>query len=343
MSEEVKGKAKGGLARAASLTDEQRKEIAAKGAEARWGDDIEIAKRFGAIEIGDISIPCAVLADGTRVLSERAITKAFGGKRGGSHWKRMKEMDQGAYLPVFLSAKNINPFINKDLQEGLGRRRFYRQKRGGSPAFGIEASLLPKICNVYLAMRDKGDALTSSQIPIAMQADIIMRGLAEVGITALVDEATGFIEEKKKDEYREIFKEFIRKECREWEKEFPLQFFEMIYQLYEMPKGVEGKHPQFFGKFIRKYIYAPLAGSNGEILKHLDEKNPVIYKGGGRKHRMHQFLTEELGLPAVRSHIWQVVGIGNASTNKAAFDRNIARAFPAKGRQIDLFPGEDTI
>lgn len=345
MITELTGKAKGGLARAKALSSDQLKEIATKGGTARWSNDVEIAKSFGEIQIADTSIPCAVLEDGTRMLSERAITKAFGGKRGGSHWKRLKTMAESAYLPVFLSAGNIKPFINQELEDGLARRRLYRPKKGGTAAYGIEASLLPKICNVYLSMRDSGDALTASQVPLATQADLLMRGLAEVGITALVDEATGYIHEKKKDEYREIFNEFIRKECREWEKEFPTQFFEMLYRLYELPKGLEDRHPQFFGKFITKYIYSPLAGSGGEILKHLEEKNPVVYKDGvrkGRRHKMHQFLTDELGLPAVRSHIWQVIGIGNGATSKEAFDRSVKRAFPVKGRQNELFEDSDT-
>ena len=57
-----------------------------------------------------------------------------------------------------------------------------------------------------------------------------MRGLAEVGIISLVDEATGHDKEKKKNEYRDLFREFIRAECREWEKEFPSQFFDLNCQ-----------------------------------------------------------------------------------------------------------------
>ena len=73
---------------------------------------------------------------------------AFGGKRGGSHWRRLKENPNGAYLPIFLSAKNIKPYLNKDLATALGRRRIYRSKKGGAAAYGVEASLLPKICKV---------------------------------------------------------------------------------------------------------------------------------------------------------------------------------------------------
>lgn len=340
MDSEPKGRAKGGIARAEQLTPSERQEIARNAAIARWNVDAAVAVKAGKLEIGDISIPCAVLPGGVRVLSERAITKAFGGKRGGSHWKRMKENPDGANLPVFLSAKNLIPYVNKDLRDGLGRRRPYKPNSGSGTGHGIEAVLLPKICNALLKARDEG-ALIESQKPIVAQADIIMRGLAEVGIIALVDEATGYIDEKKKDEYRQLFREFIRRECREWEQEFPAQFTDMIYRMYGLQKGQKGRHPRFFGNFIRKYIYAPLAGSNGAVLEMLDSKNPVVYKNGRRKYKMHQFLTEELGLPAIRAHIWQTIGIANASRTKDAFDRGFKRAFPQVGDTMELFDGMD--
>lgn len=334
--EQPKGKA-GGLARDEVLSPDEKAEIARKGAKARWDDSIEIAKRSGTLQIGDVDISCAVLSDNTRVLSERAITKAFGAKRGGSHWKRLREKPDGAYLPIFLSAGNIKPFINNDLAEALGRRRIYRPKKGGGAAYGIEASLLPKICDVFLRMRDDPQKpLSASQASIAIQADFIMRGLAQVGIVALVDEATGHIEEKRKDEYRELFQEFIRAQVREYEKEFPKQFTDNLYRFYGLSQMKPGKHPQFFGKLTRRYIYEPLASSHGAILEMLDEKNPVVTAKGGRKYKMFQFLTDTIGLPMFRAHLWQVVGIMNGARNKAEFDRLFMRAFPTAGSQIDL-------
>lgn len=340
---DASGKAKGGVARAKALTQDELKDIAKKGADARWDSSIEIAKRSGTLEMGDISIPCAVLEDGTRLLSERAITKAFGGKRGGSHWRRLKENPDGAYLPIFLSAGNIKPFIDKELADALGRRRIYRPKKGGAAAYGVEATLLPKICNVYLKMRDNDKKpLTASQIPLSVQADFIMRGLAEVGIVALVDEATGHIEEKRKDEYRELFQEFIRQQVKEYDKEFPKQFTDNLYRLYGLAPDQPGRHPQFFGKLTRRYIYEPLADSKGAILEMLDEKNPVVTSKGGRKFKMFQFLTDTIGLPMFRAHLWQVVGILSSSRNKAEFNRAFARAFPKSGTQFDLLDDDLT-
>jgi len=50
---------------------------------------------------------------------------------------------------------------------------------------------LPKVCEVYLEAR-KANALLPSQKHIAERAEILIRGLATVGIIALIDEATGY-------------------------------------------------------------------------------------------------------------------------------------------------------
>src|SRR5690349_13001397 len=112
-------RSKGGVARALALTPDQRAEIAKKAADARWSGTIPQALREGVLKIGEVDIECAVLPDGTRVLSERALTKGFGGKRGGAHWRRKRAGDVGANLPVFLSAKNISSNLPKGLVKAL--------------------------------------------------------------------------------------------------------------------------------------------------------------------------------------------------------------------------------
>jgi P63C domain len=165
---------------------------------------------------------------------------------------------------------------------------------------------------------------------LAIQAEIIVRSAAKLGIIALVDAATGYIEDVKKEEYLKAWKEFVRSEFRQWEQEFPNQYANMIYKLYGLkrrdPRSF--KHPKFFGWFTRKYIYHPLANSKGAILDLLDEVNPVVYAGGTRKYKLHQFLDEEIGVPALRQHLWQTIGIGNAARDKTDFERSFYRAFP---------------
>ena len=104
----------------------------------------------------------------------------------------------------------------------------------------------------------------------------------------------------------------------------------MIYRLYGLKKQTPDttKHPQFFGHFIRKYIYYPLANSHGAILERLEAKNPVVYVGGGRRHKLFQFLNDEIGMSSFRQHMWQVVGIGEAASDRIQFERGFYRAFP---------------
>ena len=107
----------------------------------------------------------------------------------------------------------------------------------------------------------------------------------------MIDEATGFVDDKRREEYRQLWQAFIRDEFRQWEgAEFPDDIFDMIYKLYGFRRinPNSTKHPRFFGKFLRKYIYVPLANSNGAILEQLEEKNPVVYTNGGRLIKLWQ-------------------------------------------------------
>ena len=104
------GKIKGGLARAARLSPEERKEIAQKAAAVRWNNNgikIPKATHFGELKFLDIKIPCAVLEDGTRVLSERSVAKALG-KRVAEHTgKRKKCLSRCTIAGVCFYKKSI--------------------------------------------------------------------------------------------------------------------------------------------------------------------------------------------------------------------------------------------
>src|SRR5882757_7533872 len=76
------GAAKGGLARAQKLTPEQRTAIARGAVQARWEkagkQPVPRATHTGELKIGDISIPCAVLEDGRRMLTQWGFYRAIG-------------------------------------------------------------------------------------------------------------------------------------------------------------------------------------------------------------------------------------------------------------------------
>jgi hypothetical protein len=325
----VTGKAIGGVARAAKLTDEERHEIAKKAASARWGkkdfgDGMPEAIKDGQLKIGDVWLDCYVLKDGRRLIHKRSMARALGLKSegGNTFMKTMGRKSIGSVMLPEMREKIANPIIFKPL--------------AGDPAHGYDAPFFIEVCDTIWEANKQGK-LKPSQLFLSIQAEIIMRSCAKIGIIALIDEATGYIRDKHKEEYRLLFKEFIRAEFREWEKEFPEQFFDMMYRLYDLRRNSKNRHPQFFGKFIRRYVYSPLANSNGAILDMLDEKNPIVYVNGGRKHKMFQFLSDEIGLSALRAHIWQLIGIGNSTRTKEGFQRGFKMAFPQTGDQAELF------
>lgn len=326
------GKAKGGLVRAQVLTPEQRREIARKGALARWGGDGSMpeAVREGVLEFGAIDLECYVLKDRRRVFHKRGMAKSLGMKsEGGNVFLRaMNSKGLGSIIPENLWDKLNNPIVFKTIN--------------GDQAHGYEGAVLIEICDaIWEANRQ--DKLGPRQGDLAKQAEIILRSAAKVGIAALIDEATGFTKDKWREEYRELFRQFIREEHREWAKEFPDQFFDMIYSIYKLPRKHKHKHPQFFGGFIRKYIYTPLLDSKGAILEMLDEKNPTVYVGGGRRYKLFQFIEEEIGMPALRAHVWQITGIGNAAGTKVGFERGFNKAFPQSKTQYSLWDDLDDI
>ena len=86
------------------------------------------------------------------------------------------------------------------------------------------------ICETYLDARDAG-VLLANQQNAARAAEIIIRGLARVGIIALVDAATGYEEVRAREELQLILEKYVTAEFRKWLKTFPDEFFEQVYRL----------------------------------------------------------------------------------------------------------------
>lgn len=264
---------------------------------------LPVALYSGVLPIAGIELDCAVLEDGTRVLSERAVHRAFGSKRGGSHWKRMKANEGGANLPSFLSATNLAEYIPGPLVDELEQPVRYQVGAGGAVANGMKAELLPEICGVWLAAR-RGDDLHPSQEHLAKQAEVLLEAFAKVGIIALVDEATGYQLDRKHDALRLLLNKYIAEGLQKWLHTFPDSFFAELDRLYGNPRTSPRSRPQYYGRFINKYVYDPI--ENGYVKAELDRLN--ITDEGKRRARFHQWLTDE-GRTILTRQIGRVEGI----------------------------------
>src|SRR5437867_2467986 len=191
---ESKVQSLGGKARKEKLSPEERSQIAQVAAEARWDKvaaetgEIRLprATHSGELKIGNISIPCAVLEDGTRVITQRGMFVALGMNKNPS--KGQTAIDN---RPGFISANNLTPFISEDLKRSCNPvpHRVPKGSGGykGNIAFGYKAEILPLVCNAYIDAKEAGK-LTRNQEHIAQACKILQRAFAVVGIVALVDE-----------------------------------------------------------------------------------------------------------------------------------------------------------
>ena len=177
--------------------------------------------------------------------------------------------------------------------------------------------------------------LQTQQKRFAEQAELIMRGLARVGIVALVDEATGFQEVRRRDALHKILEAYISPELMPWTKRFPDSFYEEMFRLHGWDYDPESvARPGVVGKFTNTYIYEQLPPG---VLKELRNINPKDEQGR-RKNRHHQLLTEDVGNRHLERQIAVTTTLMRAADSWPSFKKLFARAFRKEGDQIELLP-----
>lgn len=332
MATELTGRAKGGAARAAQLTPDERRENALKMAEAKRRLSLlpRVIKKGDDLNLAGIAIPCAVIAgangEPVRVLTEHGITNALLGSRSGAS-KRIKRAGQEegrAPLPLFLAPSQLKPFADKHL--GGGPLQVIEYVDGDRVVRGYDAEVLPAVCEIWLEARQAG-ALQDQQLKKAQQAEILTRGLARVGIVALVDEATGFQRDRAKDALAKILEAFVAKELQPYLKTFPADYYENLFRLYGLPYPPAGNRswrPAFFGHITNDVVYSRLAPDLLPELKKVASK-------AERKAKLHQWLSQDVGHPKLREHLSSIVTIMKLSRSPAEFKSNVNAIHPRYG------------
>ncbi|MGA2876951.1 MAG: P63C domain-containing protein [Nitrososphaerales archaeon] len=330
------GAAKGGEARAKKLSPERRREIARAAVEARWAkagkEPVPVATHGSPdrpLKIANIELQAYVLSDGTRVLSQAGFLEALGRHRKANVRRKWAEEQ----IPPILQGKAINEFISKEILE-KSRPIKFRTPRG-LVASGYRADLLPDVCEIYLKAREAGK-LPSNQSHVATQAEILIRGLANVGIIALVDEATGYQDDRAKDALAKILEKFIAKELRPYVRTFPTDFYKEMFRLRtwkwpELPAD-QRKRPILVGNLTDNVVYDRLAPGVKQKLKELIGRDD----SGRLKKKMFQRLTEEIGDPKLKEHLASVVALMKAADTWPQFITMIDRALP-RYKPLPLF------
>lgn len=317
---ETPKRALGGLARKQALSPKKRSAIARKAAAARWSADVKEVTHGSddhPLRIGEIEIPCYVLEDDTRVLSQRGLQTGIGmsmsGGTGGAH-----------RLAQFIETLADRGVDCRDLAMRIRNPILFRRKSGGAVVYGYEATILADICDTVLAARKKG-LFTPNQMHIAEQCEILVRGFARVGIIALVDEATGYQRDRTRDALARILEAFIEKELQPWVRTFPADFYQEMFRLRGLPYDAASvKRPPYFGHLTNDIVYDRLAPAVLDELKLRIPRN----EEGRPTAKFSQLLTRNVGYPKLREHLGAVVATMKLSANWPDFHAKLDRNYP---------------
>lgn len=290
------------------------------------------ATHEGELRIGATVMTAAVLPNGKRLLSQATFLTALG--RSAKPKAGTGAMTTVDGLPSFLQADALKAFISDDLREST-TPIFFRTK-SGRRAVGYDAQLLAKVCEVYLRLRDASIA-EIGRVPkqyekIISACDVLMRGFAEVGIVALVDEATGYQEVRDREALQAILDAYLRDRFAAWAKRFPDEFYQQIFRLRSWNwKGRRVNPPQAVAQYTKNLIYERLAP---HVLEELEKKNPVV--AGRRVSKHHQWLTDDVGHPALAQHLHAVIGLMRVAATWDQLMTMVDVAFPKCGDTLTM-------
>lgn len=320
------GRAKGGKKRAELLSPEERKEIAAKGAEARWGKKLPQVLHTGNFRDSfGIDVDCYVLDDNTKtaVISQRGFAQALGLSK------------RGDRLTVFAKSKTMDGYIGRELREKLDNPIIFQRQRAaaenprlGFSAHGYDATNLIDVCNAIIEARRDGKLSSKRYDKMVAQAQIVLSASAKAGIKGLVYALAGY--SPTTQEVIDAFKAYVLEEAKKYEREFPNELYLEWHRLYNIPVPVRGK-PWHFKNLTVKHIYYPLAKSNGklyELLKALKAKD------GDRQKKLFQFLND-IGARALRMQLGRVLEMSESSADKYVYERKIVERFGGQ-QELDL-------
>jgi len=193
------------------------------------------------------------------------------------------------------------------------------------------------MCDVILAAR-KAKVLRPNQTHIAEQCEILVRGFARVGIIALVDEATGYEKDKRKDDLTRILEAFIAKELQPWLPTFDSDFYEGIFRLRGLSYPTDRvKRPLYFGHITNDIVYKRLAPGVLEELKKVTPKDAA----GRNKHKYFQHLTSNKGYPKLKQHLGSVITIMKLSESWQDFMNKINRIHPRYNETLSILFDSD--
>ena len=248
------------------------------------------AKYKGVLMLGSNEVDCYVSDTGLRLISLGATVKAI-------------TSTTGSNLGEYIGVNALKPYINKD--SVLGELTDLTIPGIPQKARCLESKKFLDLCRAYVAALSDEALTTSKQREAAIRCSILLSACANVGLDALIDEATGYQYERMEDELQIRLRLYIAEELRAWEKTFPDELWEEFGRLTNWSTPLS-QRPKWWGKLVIELIYDTF---DPDVAKWLRENRP---EPGIHWHRQ---LTEHKGVRTLVSRCFEIVGMAKSCEN----------------------------
>ena len=251
----------------------------------------------GILSLAGAEVECAVLDDKRRIITQTALFQAFERPR--------KGLIRVEGYPSIIGGKNLAKHATDELLEKSKVIEYVSTK--GRLSTGYNAELIPLICEVYLDAEVEGE-LTNKQLPNLERAKLLIRSLAKVGITGLIDEATGYQYEREVNALQKLLEGYISKELIKWGGIFPKKYYKEIFRLHNWNYDpTSNARPSYVGTFTNSYVYGMLPPG---ILKELKKRTPIkISKSSNKAYKADRYYERltETGIEEVDNYIDRII------------------------------------
>ena len=167
-------------------------------------------------------------------------------------------------------------------------------------------------------------------------AEILARSLSKIGIIALVDEATGYQDERDREALQDLLNRYIGKELAKWVKTFPQEFYKEIFRLKNWTFNPDStKRPMLMAPITIDLVYRRLAPGVLDTLRKLSPKDGR----GRRKNKLFQWLSTDVGHPALKDHLAGLTYLARSQDDWESYQRAVDRVAPRYNDTLPLpFP-----
>jgi hypothetical protein len=263
----------------------------------------------GLLRFGDVVIECHVLDDGTRLITQRGVLRGLGASEDQPFGRFVER------IPNAADGFKVQPIAFRTKGKG-----------SGGIGHGVTAEMFVRLVTLYVQASDEG-LLHESQEHIADRCRQIGYALMGVGITALIDEATGYQKRRKHDALDEKLRAYLLPEKTEWELHFPEELYYAFARVYRIEYH-GGSAPRWGASLVRKYVYEAIDPDVARELKRICPKPQ-------KDNNWHQHLSERAKM-VLDEHIRRLLVVLRGATSVADFKMRFDHEFRGTGLQLSF-------